>query len=141
VGEGPLRAELEALAGTLGLDVSFTGARPDARALIARADLLVVASDSEGQSLVALEALAAGTPVVSTPVAGMAGLAGVSVVAGFTPEALAGGIVELLRTPGRRAELGAAGAALARAELTLDAMVDAYAALYASILRDGNTMR
>jgi glycosyltransferase involved in cell wall biosynthesis len=71
----------------------------------------------------------------------MARLAGVSVVAGFTPEALAGEIVELLRTPGRRAELGAAGAALARAELTLDAMVDAYAALYASILRDGNTMR
>jgi glycosyltransferase involved in cell wall biosynthesis len=141
VGDGPLRAELEALARELGLAVSFTGARTDARALLARADVLVVASDSEGQSLVTLEALAAGTPVVSTPVAGMAGLAGVSVVGAFTPEALAGAVAELLRDPARREALGAAGAALVRTELTLDAMVDAYAALYASILRDGNTMR
>jgi glycosyltransferase involved in cell wall biosynthesis len=141
VGDGPLRDELEGLAGAWGLAVRFTGARADSRALIARADVLVVASDAEGQSLVTLEALSAGTPVVSTPVAGMAGLAGVSVVADFTPEALADEVTALLRAPGRRAELGAAGAALASAELTLDAMVDAYAALYASILRDGNTMR
>jgi glycosyltransferase involved in cell wall biosynthesis len=143
VGDGPLRAGLEALAGELGLTgaVRFTGARTDARALIARADVLVVASDSEGQSLVALEALAAGTPVVSTPVAGMAGLAGVSVVGDFTPEALAAAVTALLRAPERRAALGAAGAALARAKLTLDAMVDAYAALYGALLRGGPTMR
>ncbi len=142
VGDGPLRRRLEALAGELGLAgvVRFTGARADARALIARADVLVVASDSEGQSLVTLEALAAGTPVVSTPVAGMTGLAAVSAVSGFTPEALAGAVTELLRAPARRAALSAEGAAAARPDLTLDAMVDAYAALYTAMSRDGNTM-
>ena len=36
------------------------GARADARALMAGADLVLVSSDSEGQSLAVLEALAAG---------------------------------------------------------------------------------
>jgi glycosyltransferase involved in cell wall biosynthesis len=146
VGDGPLRGELEALAGALGLDgaVRFTGARADARALIGRADVLVVASDSEGQSLVVLEALAAGTPVVSTPVSGMAGLlgAGAGVVAGeFSPEALADAVTGLLRAPARRARMGAAGAALARERLSLHAMVDAYIALYGAMSRRAPTMR
>ena len=51
--------------------VTLTGVRHDVPALLARADLVVFSSDWEGLPLVALEALAAGTPVLSTPVEGM----------------------------------------------------------------------
>ena len=73
VGDGPLRAELAAQARSLGLEdrLTLTGVRHDVPALAARADLVVFSSDWEGLSLVALEALAAGTPVLSTPVEGM----------------------------------------------------------------------
>ena len=73
VGDGPRRYELEALSHRLGLmnRVEFLGARPDARAIIAASDLLVFSSEWEGLSIAALEALAAGVPVVSTPVEGM----------------------------------------------------------------------
>ena len=68
-----------------GPGVTFLGARDDARELLARAELLLVTSDSEGQSIAVLEALAAGTPVVSTPVSGMRELAGVR-IASFDPD-------------------------------------------------------
>ena len=74
-GDGWMRPEIETRAG----DVLVLGARADARALMARADVMLMTSDSEGQSIAVLEALAAGTPVVTTPVAGMRDLDGVDV--------------------------------------------------------------
>jgi glycosyltransferase involved in cell wall biosynthesis len=133
VGDGPLRAEVEALARSLGVEIEFTGARPDARALMGRADLLVVSSDSEGQSLAVLEALAAGTPVVTTPVPGMAGLASV-VVEDFTPEALAAGVQDLLQDDARRAAMGTSGAALVSERFSADHMVDAYERRYLTMM-------
>ena len=77
VGDGPLRAQLEALAAQLAPRRHVhRRASPTRAPLIAGADVLVVSSDSEGQSIATLEALAAGTPVVSTPVSGMTGLLG-----------------------------------------------------------------
>jgi glycosyltransferase involved in cell wall biosynthesis len=134
VGDGALRPSLEALARQLGVDVTFTGAVPDARRDIANADLMVVSSDSEGQSIATLEALAAGTPVVSTPVSGMAGLLtepGAGIVApDFTPEALAAAITELVGDPVRRRGMGAAGAKLVLERFSADVMVDAYERRY-----------
>jgi glycosyltransferase involved in cell wall biosynthesis len=70
VGDGPARAEYEALAVRLGLSphVSFLGSRPksDIAARLRQASLLVVASLYETFSVVAAEALASGVPVVST---------------------------------------------------------------------------
>ena len=83
VGDGSLRDALQGPA-------TFLGARDDARELLAGAELLLVTSDSEGMSIAVLEALAAGTPVVSTPVSGMRELEGVR-VAGFDPDDLADG--------------------------------------------------
>jgi glycosyltransferase involved in cell wall biosynthesis len=122
-GDGPLRGELEARAGA---NVTLTGVRHDIPALLARADLVVFSSDWEGLPLVALEALAAGTPVLSTPVEGMRDLP-VTVVAA---DALAGGIRDLLADPGRRAELAAAGREHVAARFSPAAMLDAYEALY-----------
>jgi glycosyltransferase involved in cell wall biosynthesis len=70
IGDGPgLRAH-ETLVAELGIAdaVEFRPASDDALALIAAADLLVVASDHEGQPLVVAEALALGVPVVATAV-------------------------------------------------------------------------
>ena len=113
--------------------MQFTGARTDARNVIARADVVVLSSDWDGLSITALEALSAGTPVVSTPVPGTSALAGVVVTRDFTSEALAAEISALLHDPERRAALGAAGERHVHEHLSETAMVDAYERRYAAL--------
>jgi glycosyltransferase involved in cell wall biosynthesis len=125
VGDGSLRASLAGRA-------TFLGARDDARELLARAELLLVTSDSEGQSIAVLEALAAGTPVVSTPVSGMRELEGVR-IASFDPDDLAALVRELLQDPAQRSIMGAAGEKLVRERFSADAMVAAYERAYLSL--------
>jgi glycosyltransferase involved in cell wall biosynthesis len=138
VGDGARRAELEARAVALGVQdiVRFTGARDDARALIALSDLLVFSSDWEGLSIAALESLAAGTPIVTTDVQGMRELLadGVgAIVPGFDPADLAAAISELLDDPGRRQEMARRGRERIAAEFSAAAMRDAYAAAYRTL--------
>ena len=68
IGEGPEREALLALRARLGLDeaVEFPGFYPDPLPLFARAAAVVVSSQFEGFGLTLVEALACGTPVVST---------------------------------------------------------------------------
>ncbi len=75
VGAGPLKEELQAHATAEGVAgrVVFTGARPDAWALMGAAEAVVFASNWEGLPLAALEALAIGTPLVATEVRGLKG--------------------------------------------------------------------
>src|SRR5256885_575096 len=135
VGEGPLRAEIEAQVAAAGLGdrVRLTGVRSDARDLIARSDALVFSSDWEGLSIAALEALAAGVPVVSTDVEGMRDLlaGGAGVTAPLDDgTALGRRIAEVLSDPERRREMGRAGEALIATEFSPAGMIDAYEALY-----------
>jgi colanic acid/amylovoran biosynthesis glycosyltransferase len=81
VGEGPLRAEIEALISRheLGDRVRVLGgrARPDVLALYRKADIAVLASRptsdgrKEGIPVVLMEAMASGLPVVSTAISGI----------------------------------------------------------------------
>ncbi len=140
VGDGPLRADLVEQARALGLDgrVTFTGVRHDVPAIAARADLVVLSSDWEGLPLVALEALAAGTPVLSTPVEGMRDLrdaGAAAIVPEASAEALATGIVELLADSRLRARMGARGRELVVARYSGDATVEAYERLYCELSR------
>jgi len=135
VGDGVLRAELESRAASLGLlgALTFTGVRDDARDVIDRADLLVFSSDWEGLSVAALEALAAGTPVVSTDVEGMRELlgSGAGVTVGLdAPDEMAARIVELLGDPRRRAAMGDAGRALVAERYSDAAMIAAHRTAY-----------
>lgn len=68
LGEGEERSRLQALARELGVasDVALPGFRENALAYMASARLFVLSSAWEGLPTVLIEALAAGTPVVST---------------------------------------------------------------------------
>lgn len=68
LGRGRQRDELERLAAELGIAeaVAFAGFQPDPFAFMAHADLFAFASRWEGLGFVLIEALAMGTPVVST---------------------------------------------------------------------------
>jgi glycosyltransferase involved in cell wall biosynthesis len=74
IGDGPLRAELEALASAFEPRARFTGQLPrgDALALIADAHMLVHLSEAEGAPTVIREARALGVPVLATPVGDVA---------------------------------------------------------------------
>ena len=100
VGDGPDLERHRALSAELGLSsvVEFRPATAEVLQVIAGVDLLVVASDYEGQPLVVMEALALGVPVVATAVGRVPELVTPSVgrvVTPGDPEALATAIAEL----------------------------------------------
>jgi glycosyltransferase involved in cell wall biosynthesis len=130
-GAGPERARLEARAVP---GVTFLGQRADKADLLDACDVFALASRAEGLGVAALEAMAAGRPVVATRVGGLAE----AVLPGVTgllvpPEdaaALAAALGALLDDPARARALGAAGPArVARGHLAAQ-MVDAYEQLY-----------
>lgn len=73
-GEGPDREPLTAQARALGMSerVHLLGMRDDVRAMLVAVDAFVLPSRSDSVPIAALEAAAAGLPVVSTAVPGMA---------------------------------------------------------------------
>ncbi len=116
-GDGPERARLEHAAQRFGERVTFTGwVDADRRdALLAAADVVLVPSRpgpdgrTEGTPLAALEALAAGVPLVASATGGLTELAsrGARIVPAGDAAALAAAIeVSLAATPGRAASLG-----------------------------------
>ena len=123
-GDGPQRAALEAKARSLGLDgrLRWLG-WADPAAVWAEADIAVLPWLREGASYSALEAMAAGVPVVSFDCPGCrevlrdgAGL----IVADPTAEALASALSELARDPLRRREMGERARRLATGRTSLD---------------------
>jgi glycosyltransferase involved in cell wall biosynthesis len=72
VGDGPLRAELEATSRTLGIEghLQFLGARSAPWAALATCDVIALPSLYEGLPLALIEALTLGLPVVATTAGG-----------------------------------------------------------------------
>jgi glycosyltransferase involved in cell wall biosynthesis len=139
-GDGPLREELLALAGRLGVGerVRFLGYRADARALVGLLDVLVVPSLTEGTPLIVLEAMAAGIPVVASAVGGIPDQIrhneeGLLVPAG-DPAALADALLELLQDPDRARSLGEAALRRADSEFNHATMVRRIEAVYRAAL-------
>jgi N-acetyl-alpha-D-glucosaminyl L-malate synthase BshA len=73
VGDGPERQMAEELSRSLGVcdDVRFVGKQEQMEDILAIADLFLLTSDYESFGLAALEAMAAGVPVVSTNAGGL----------------------------------------------------------------------
>jgi glycosyltransferase involved in cell wall biosynthesis len=125
LGEGPQRAGLEELAGTLGVAdaVYLLGRVPDVAAWLGRAAVLVHPARWEGFGLALLEAMLAGVPVVASRVSSIPEI----VVDGETgvlvppddPAALADAVASILTDP---QEYGAAGRARALAEFSVERM-------------------
>lgn len=98
VGDGPLRRQLEQQARALDLSpdvVEFRGYWAEMNAVYQTSDVLVMTSEFEGTPNVALEAMAAGLPVVATRVGGL-------------PEVVKDGQTGFLIEAGKSAEVEAA---------------------------------
>ena len=73
VGDGPERSGAESLCRELGLcdDIRFVGKQEQMEEILAIADLFLLTSEYESFGLAALEAMAAGVPVISTNAGGL----------------------------------------------------------------------
>ncbi len=143
VGDGPDVARHRQLAAELGLDdaVSFEPATPEVLERMAAADLLVVASDFEGQPLVVMEAMALGLPVVATAVGRVPELLGPAegrIVSPGDSNALAAALVEVASNSDLRCVLGER-ARVVSGSWTLEDVIDAYLGLYSSAASGGAT--
>lgn len=132
-GEGPERHTLEALARSQGVSdrIHFIGFREDVGDVLDALDVLVLTSERESLPNAMLEALAAGVPVVSTPVSGAAealeplpdGRRPGIVVEGDVA-AVARAVAVLLERPGERTRMAEAARERARSRFAPDRMLD-----------------
>jgi glycosyltransferase involved in cell wall biosynthesis len=141
-GDGPCRSAVEEQVAGLGLEdrVEFAGFADDPSLLYRRFDLFVLASHFEGQSMVVLEAMNHGLPIVATRVGGTPetvsdGVEGLLVPPADAP-ALAEAMLQLLRDPDRRRAMGAAGQRRVRREFSIEAWVEALLEVYGAILAE-----
>jgi len=141
-GDGPLRDELQGLAVSLGIAgrTRFLGLQRDVGELYAAADIVALCSANEGTPVSLIEALAAGRPVVSTDVGGVADVVkneetGLLVPAGEI-DALADAILVLARDDELRSRLAAAAPGDMRQRYSVERLVDDVDRLYRRLLAD-----
>ena len=113
IGDGSERRQLETLADRLGVApaVVWAGRRDDARRLASAFDVAVLCSRSEGLPLAALEAMAAGVPLVATRVGGLPDLLsdGSGVLVDPDPDCVAAALSGLLAETARASRIAQAG--------------------------------
>jgi glycosyltransferase involved in cell wall biosynthesis len=144
VGDGMLRAELQAFACALGIQdrVAFMGtiAGEDLQQLVAALDVVVLSSrEGEGCSNAILEAMALCKPVVATDVGGNAELVvdqqtGI-LVPPEEPALLGRAIDSLLGDDMLRQTMGRLARSRAESEFSVDKMTEATVALYSQLLQ------
>ena len=138
VGDGPDADAVRAEANRLGMAdrVSMVGATTDVGHYLAQSDLLLLPSASEAFGMVALEAMAAGVPVVGSRVEGLINLVQDGVCGRLLPvgdlDGMAAAAGELLLTPNLAAAYGEAGRRIARERYAPAEVVAAYVGLYSS---------
>jgi glycosyltransferase involved in cell wall biosynthesis len=140
IGDGPDRPAVERRAHELGLmrDTFFLGYQEEVAPFYAAFDAMILPSINEGTPVSAIEALAAGRPVVATRVGGVPdvireGEDGFLVEPGDV-DALAERLARLAADPELRERLGAAGRARVIPRYSVERLVDDIDLLYRSLL-------
>jgi glycosyltransferase involved in cell wall biosynthesis len=142
VGDGPDRESVEQLADELGIvrDCLFTGYQEDVGPFFAAFDVFVLTSGNEGTPVTAIEALAAGCPVVATRVGGVPDVVTDGedgfLVSPAAVDELAGRLADLARDPDLRARMGASGRARMRTRYAVDRLIDDTDRLYRELLAE-----
>ncbi len=141
VGEGELHASLAQQVRQLHLDqhVILTGFRTDVLSLHKSFDLFVMSSVTEGLGTSVLDAMACGRPIAATRAGGVPEI----VVDGETgvlvpvrdAQALAAGIVRLLRDDSLRRRMGQAGRERVRTAFSAERMIDETIDVYQRLVR------
>ena len=141
IGDGPRREQVEEAIRAAGVEekVKLAGhlAGPERRAYLHAADLFVLPSTSSAESygISMLEAMACGTPAISTEVGTATSWVNQHLITGLVvepsdPAALAQAIKELLASPALRAELGAAAAQRVQTEFSQERMLELMREVY-----------
>jgi glycosyltransferase involved in cell wall biosynthesis len=140
IGDGPLRGDLEELAGGLGLSehVVFAGERIDGPGIVAACDVFCLSSRAEGISIAALEAMACSCPVVLTAVGGNPEVIRDN-IEGFLvphgkPEYLASALERILKDRELANRLASAAGRRLVADFSAEAMTDRTEEIYAETL-------
>lgn len=133
-GDGPQRAGLAQEAPP---NVRLLGRIADTRVLLSVADALAIPSRREGQGIVALEAMAAGVPIVASRVGGLAEMLTDEETALLTPpedaDALAAALSRLRGDAGLRQRLTSHAKPLVQAKYGLSQMVEAVEEVYVGL--------
>ncbi len=141
VGEGPLRAQLQARIEARGLvgRVVLTGVRQDVPEILRGCRALVLPSTREGLPMVVLEAMASGVPVIATAVGGLSEVIEDGRTGWLLPHdahlvaRLAERLTALAGDAALSARVGAAGQAVVRERFSVQAMTRSYERLYAQL--------
>ena len=143
-GDGPERADAEALAVRLGIadSVSFVGKQPQSRVrdYLSVADLLLLPSQSESFGLTALEAMACEVPVIATRVGGIPELVE-DEACGYLFEigdvdAMAASSLRVLSDDDLHQQLGKRGREIAVSRFTTEMIIPQYEELYNRVVRE-----
>ena len=136
------RPKLEDLAVEVGVADRTVFAGPvygdDKWALIRSCDVFAMPSRSENFGIAALEAMACGRAIVTTPEVGLARTieeSGAGLVADGDPASFGAAIAELIATPGRRRQMGAKGAETARGRFSWPVIAEQVEAIYQRCMR------
>ncbi|MGI4792389.1 MAG: glycosyltransferase family 4 protein [Janthinobacterium lividum] len=133
-GDGPL---FTSLSHDLPPSVKLLGRLDDVRPLLAAADVFAVPSRREGQGIAALEAMAAGVPVVASRVGGLAEMLTdgetALLIPPDDPDALAATLSRLQSDARLRRNLAASAASLVRASYGLQTMLDTLTEIYKTL--------
>jgi glycosyltransferase involved in cell wall biosynthesis len=142
IGDGELRVDIEQQIASLGLShrVTLAGWQRDMPPIYAAMDALVLPSLNEGTSVTAIEAMAAGIPVVATAVGGMPDLIADAQTGLLAPpgdaQALADRVIGLLRDPKQARSLAMAGRQDVLARFGVERLIRDMESLYVTLLAE-----
>jgi len=139
IGEGPLRSELESLAGSLGIAsrIRFLGYRSDVVRLFHAMDIFALASKFEPFGIAILEAKANGVPILSSAVNEIPDILSHGkcgrLFEASSAEGFSQALIDLIRDPAGTLNMAAEAYREAEVKHSLKSMIESYQCLYDEI--------